>query len=257
MTRAERERERKIRDFWDDFAVDFIAMQEESQLPLPQVVADFMVTKGILPTDKLLDLGGGAGRFIPGFAPLTKRLIELDISRVMLAHGREIAAKGNYQQVRFMQKPWSRIKTRANQATVVFASMFDGLSTVQDIEAMTRLAGKWAILGHFTKRQSKLDQLVAAKIHLSEEITNYNEDSQQFWKNALTELGLDFKVQKFDFETHEDVPIRGLKMDLGTRVLFTQRPNLSEVIDTLYDHAETLEDTISYTYELIYWRTDQ
>lgn len=257
MTRAQEIENQEIQDFWDDFAPDYVAIQQESQLPLTKTVTDFLKSQGILPTATLLDLGSGAGRFIPSFAPLTQQLLEVDISRVMLAYGRQLAEVNNYQQVRFIQKPWSQIKTRANQATVVFASMFDALTTTEDIAALDRLATNWVILGHFTERQSKLDQSIATGIALRPESTNYNGNAQRIWQQALSDLAFEFSTKTFYFEVPEAVSKAELRADLQTRIQPSQQQKLFESIDELYGSKTVLQDTLTYTYELLYWPTHQ
>lgn len=50
--------------FWDNFAEDYEAIQQESLFPIAEDLRDFLLEEKIIPCETFLDLAGGTGRYL-------------------------------------------------------------------------------------------------------------------------------------------------------------------------------------------------
>ncbi|MFD1672576.1 methyltransferase domain-containing protein [Agrilactobacillus yilanensis] len=254
---AQTQEDLQTAEFWDEFAADYAAIQAESQLPLATTITNFMVQNRLLPTGTLLDLGAGAGRFITDFAPLVTTLIEVDISQEMLNFGRQLAQQQQLKNIQFEKQPWSRLRQQQRQVSVVFASMFEALITTEDFLALNQLADNWVVLGHFTKRESSLDQQINQISPLPKATDNYNDDALKQWQSCLSQLRQNYKTQTWQFTATEAIAQDLLWADLEDRLDYQQQQKLGPFVQQWYQKKPTLVDQVDYTYQLIYWQPHQ
>ncbi|MCH4171979.1 MAG: methyltransferase domain-containing protein [Lactobacillus sp.] len=242
--------------YWDDFADDYVTIQRASEIPLPQTIAAFLKKQRILPTDSLLDLGAGSGRFFGVFSPLVARLIALDISTQMLRYGRQLAEKQQLNNITFIHAPWSSLTKQQQMADVVFANMFGVLRDAQAMGQLSQLAKKNVVLGQFTARQSVLDRQVSQAVTLRPESNSYTDDINWQRKVSLQALGQQFATKTFHFQTTESVAKSLLLADLADRIDPGQTATLQAKLNAMYQKKPTLLDRIDYTYELIFWQVN-
>lgn len=124
--------EKEIAAFWDDFAAEYEAIQQEACADIPQALTAYLLQEKILPAPSFLDLAGGSGKYLPALEPYVTHYTLVDISEKMLAIAR---IKGQKPTSRFCQMSQANFfKTPlAETYDVVFSAMNPALTTAQDL----------------------------------------------------------------------------------------------------------------------------
>ncbi|WP_419348933.1 hypothetical protein, partial [Acinetobacter baumannii] len=70
----------EVAEFWDDFAAEYYQIQKESQVPIVTDIEKFLTEQRLLPTNSVVDLGGGSGRYLALLAQNSQQYTIVDIS---------------------------------------------------------------------------------------------------------------------------------------------------------------------------------
>lgn len=187
------------RVFWNEFAPEYIQAQEASQLPFVTDIIGYLNQIHILP-GRVLDIGGGAGRFAIPMAKKGSKVCMVDISDKML----DYVKKQNVLNLSLEQKTWPEIASETHdQYDVVFSSMLPSLHPTELVQ-YNKLARRNAVLvRQIKKSESVFDQL-------DQMFDNYVPYSPQNdltimagFQDQLAKLGLEFTVKNFHYERFE------------------------------------------------------
>ncbi|MCD2256319.1 class I SAM-dependent methyltransferase [Agrilactobacillus fermenti] len=243
--------ETDLQTYWDAFAPEYAAIQAESQLPLASRVEQVLKKRHLLPTATVLDLGTGAGRFLPVLAANAQQVVALDISQEMLKFARQAEQTHGFDNITFVQANWQTFISRVGKYDIIFASMFPDVTDAKEMEQLLQLAVNGVIFGHFIRRQSQLDTIISRSVTLQSPDDTFNDAVMQSRKNALADLGQTYSVDHLIFKTFEPVDRHLLLMDLKDQVINAEVPELLEAVARLYHKKQTLKDEICYVYELL------
>ncbi|MFV0557642.1 MAG: methyltransferase domain-containing protein [Enterococcus sp.] len=230
--------------FWDAFALEYEENLNEQKSPLAEMVAQFLQSRGILPTDELLDLAGGSGRFMVTLQPAVKDYTLVDLSQKMLDLA-QAKALGHSQFIRREQSEF--LATSPKQYSVVFSAMNPTL-TLATLVQMQRLAREWVILLHFKTSQdqlfSPLEEQLGEKQGL--ELTDYHQ-----W---LNKLGIDYFCQPFSYTKSEMVSRAFFKEYFSAEF---SPADLEAITTRLFAASSTKENVTTLSFELLYWQPAQ
>ncbi|MBM7710821.1 class I SAM-dependent methyltransferase [Enterococcus xiangfangensis] len=182
----------ELESFWDEFAEDYEAIQQESTLPIAQDLREFLFTQKLLPCHTFLDLAGGTGRYIPALQTAVKEYDLVDISEKML----QIAAAKSAEHVRLIkqaQEPF--LAQNKHRYDLVFSAMNPALQSQSDLLAFYHTSRNWCLLLRVVKDE---DQLFSPY-----EETNPDLSLNERYKSFLAELHIPFQTKKFSYTSYE------------------------------------------------------
>lgn len=226
--------------FWDDFAEDYEAIQQESLFPIAEDLRDFLLEEKIIPCETFLDLAGGTGRYLATIQREVKEYHLLDISQKMLS----IAAKkanGNVQLINQAQETFlSQHKQRYN---VVFSVMNPALETKQDLLAVCQASKDWCLILRVVKDE---DQLFSPYEGQQKELL-----LNERYKTFLTEWKIPYQTKRFVYTKKEEI----------SRDFFQEyfeeefsKVALAKIIEKNFANNEKATNRQFLDFELIYFR---
>ncbi|WP_125554173.1 class I SAM-dependent methyltransferase [Loigolactobacillus jiayinensis] len=243
-----------VADFWDDFAPDYVAAQRESRLPITTDLTAYLTQQNILPHARILDVGGGAGRFALPFAQVARQVTISDISQQMLNFAQQAAQAAGLTNIEFQQIAWSQLAARP-QADVVFASMLP--LAPKDLAKFSQLARQVAVLNravtHTDSISTELQQLL--DLPPVDDPTN---DAAIFQKYVQTvrQLGYQPLQQTFTYHLTEQVTQEMLVAELDDELTLDQKKVFAAwCVKKFADNREiTAQQT--YVFKTLLWRLE-
>ena len=97
------------RAFWNHFAADYAAAEQDSRLPLAHDVTTWMIANELLPTDSLIDLAAGTGRFAIRLAPYVRHLTLIDWSSAMLTYAKTRLKANKKTSMTYLTDDWHQL----------------------------------------------------------------------------------------------------------------------------------------------------
>ncbi|WP_164508195.1 class I SAM-dependent methyltransferase [Lapidilactobacillus wuchangensis] len=127
---------------WDDFAADYYAGEQASQVPYVSAVITYLQQQDLLPHQQqsLLDLGGGTGRFAVPLVRLGVKVAVADFSAAMLAILQQRRLElAQPELLTFQQTSWQALVKSGRKYPVVFMSMLPDVAP-SDLAKIAQLA---------------------------------------------------------------------------------------------------------------------
>lgn len=125
-------------DFWDDFALEYTAIQNESAINIVADVGKYLAKQIPIKVETLLDLAGGSGKYLPVLYPLTENYSLVDFSKEMIALARK---KYPLEKIEFVINEQNRFLAQtANQTyDILFSAMNPAIRTKKDLKEIIRV----------------------------------------------------------------------------------------------------------------------
>ncbi|MGX7205088.1 methyltransferase domain-containing protein [Enterococcus pingfangensis] len=230
----------ELESFWDEFAEDYEAIQQESTLPIAQDLRDFLFAQKLLPCHTFLDLAGGTGRYIPALQTAVKEYELVDISAKML----QIAAAKSAEHVRLIKQTQETfLAQNKHRYDLVFSAMNPALQSQSDLLAFYHASRNWCLLLRVIKDE---DQLFSPY-----EEANPDLALNARYKSFLTELHIPFHKKKFSYTSHETISREFFQAYFADTFAPAELAKITE--KTFGDTQEKINQSV-IDFELIYFQ---
>ncbi|MFD1317480.1 class I SAM-dependent methyltransferase [Loigolactobacillus zhaoyuanensis] len=239
-------------EFWDDFAPDYVAAQNESRLPITADLTRYLSQQNILPEASVLDIGGGAGRFALPFAQVARQVTISDISQQMLNFARQVVANTSLTNLKFQHAAWSQLPAQP-QADVVFASMLP--LAPDELAKFSQLAGHFAVLNravtHTDSITTELQQLL--ELPPVEDPTN---DAAIFiaYEKQVQQLGYQPWQRTFTYQLTEQVTQAMLEAELMADLSAPQQLIFQQWLAQRFAQRSEITAQQTYIFKTLIWR---
>jgi hypothetical protein len=234
--------------YWDHFSAEYIEIQEEEQPLMAQKLADFLQTAGILPQESLLDLAGGAGRYLPYLEPLVTRYTLADISSQMVQYAKSKTRNPQSQFWHVSQAELFR-KMPDNQFSVVFSAMNPSIQSAQDLLQLHRLSAEWVVI--FRMRQVSDEIFTPVEKKLGQwQTDHWLERYQQLLKG----LKINYQVKKL-VVTHDERVTPQFFADYFAMDL--EEPTLKKLVEKFFPTGQPRQNKEKIVFEVLYWKKEK
>ncbi len=153
---------------WDQRAEIYNEFQKKDKSLIPAKVVTYLSKRGVLDDQKVLDVGGGTGRYAILFGIYAKAVALTDISTQMIKYALENAQEAKIDNIHFEKLDWNQVdlakKKMAKAYDFVFASMcpsIRGGEGFEGLEKMVAASRNWCGINQFIyHRDSLYEELV-------------------------------------------------------------------------------------------------
>ncbi|MFD0896717.1 class I SAM-dependent methyltransferase [Loigolactobacillus binensis] len=240
--------------FWDDFAPDYVAAQNESRLPITADLTAYLTQQNILPLTSVLDVGGGAGRFALPFARVAQQVTISDISQQMLNFAQQAAMQAGVTNLKLQHEAWSQIPPQP-QADVVFASMLPLAPT--ELQKFSQLGRHFAVLNRAVTHTDSISTALQQLLDLPP-VAEPTNDAAIFseYVQAVRQLGYQPWQQTFTYHLTEQVTREMLVAELADELTPPQQRLFQQWLAEKFAQRDELTVQQTYVFKTLLWRVE-
>jgi len=231
----------EIKQFWDDFAREYTDIQEESQLTIQQDVLDFFKKQGILPQNRLLDLAGGSGKYVPFFISQLQNYVLVDLSSEMLKLAADKYPYKNLSLIESSQQSFLQ-QAKDNTFDIVFSAMNPALTSKKQLEEMVRVAKKYVCILRLVQEEDQLFSPIEERLYGKAEHLAWMTTYKSWFENA-------YQSKTFHYTTSETISTHFFYLYFKDELASAE---LEKAIEKLFQDKKEVENTTYYTFELLY-----
>ena len=233
---------------WNEFAHEYAEIQAESELPIEHGIVTALREQTLLPTDHVLDLASGNGRYARAIAPLATKVTLLDWSHEMLT----LAADHAPTNFEYVVADWHAYHVPAD---LVFISQLPTLSA-SELSAVTHLATKAVAINHQIEQADTLLTQCFAWLHQPiPAVYQANPQLMTSYHHWLKTQDIAFKKQFFYYTRTEPVTMADLALELNQPLTASQVQAMTQTVTGQPDVHHMIDDHITYGFELLTWHT--
>lgn len=238
--------------FWDDFAPDYVAAQNESRLAITTDLTACLTQQNILSRASVLDVGGGAGRFALPFARVARQVTISDISQQMLKFARQAAVQAGLTNLKFQHSAWSQLPAQP-QADVVFASMLP--LAPAELKKFSQLGRHFAVLNRAVRHTDSISTELQQLLDLPPVLDPTN-DATIFseYVLAVRQLGYQPWQQTFTYHLTEQVTREMLVAELADELTLHQQRLFQQWLTEKFAQHDEITAQQTYAFKTLLWR---
>ena len=240
------------RAFWNHFAADYAAAEQDSRLPLAHDVTTWMIANGLLPTDSLIDLAAGTGRFAIRLAPYVRHLTLIDWSSAMLTYAK-IRLKANKKtSMTYLTDDWHQLVS-STSADLVFVSQLPTLLP-EELSLLNALARKTVILNFQTQQDDALVRHALALLDHDMPVA-YQADPSRVagYQNWLSLHQIPFETHTLTYHLEEQTTVSDMLPELGLPVGVKAAERLAKALTGHENPHMPVTDHLTYAYTQLMW----
>ena len=133
----------ELETFWDEFAEEYEAIQQESIFPIAEELRDFLLAENLLPCQTFLDLAGGSGRYLSTLKAYVEKYDLVDLSAEML----KLAAAKSSSTVQLIKNDQKSFLSQNKQRYgIVFSAMNPALQTKEELLDFCQASHDWCLI---------------------------------------------------------------------------------------------------------------
>lgn len=239
----------EIAAFWDEFAPDYYQIQQASQVPIVSDVIHFLRQQQLLPTQSVVDLGGGSGRYLPDLAQASQHYVISDISTVMLQYARQEAQKAAVKNVAYQVESLDQfLATTPDQTYQIIFMALNPSVTPANIQAIAQKSQRWTVVLRLTLNEDDLFSPLAQQLGIDESDPNID---AQIMTQFKTQLPATVHEQQFSY-TYQETIDRQLVLDYYAD--YADQTRLRAAVAALFKTKTQLISQTKLTYTLLYWQ---
>lgn len=242
----------EVAAFWDDFAAEYYQIQQESQVPIVTDVVAFLQSRQLLPVDKVADLGGGSGRYLPLLAQNSQAYTIIDISAQMLHYAKQEAKQHVPDQpiVYQQQSVTTFIKQTASRTyDLIWMALNPAIQANRELLTITEKSRQWCAFLRLTKNEDDLFTPLERYFGIEQEDPNTASAIIPAVKNMLTTAGYRVQDQVFQYQMREVFD----RAFLETYYEELPTPQLAAYLDQVFAAKKIRTSTTTLEYTLLYW----
>lgn len=244
----------QIAAFWNEFAPDYVAAQNESSLAITTDLTAYLCQQQILPHAQVLDVGGGAGRFALPFAHVAQQVIINDISQRMLVYAQQKIKAAKLTNVTVNLGAWQQLALKP-RVQVVFASMLPLEPTA--VAAFSRLATKYAVLNRAVVHRDSLTAEIQKLLTITPEY-DPTDDAAIFtaYQQVVRQLGFQPWQKQFTYQLTEAVTPEMLRAEWLDQLNWRQQLRFNQWLQQKFAGRTQIVAKQRYVFKTLLWRLD-
>lgn len=192
---------------WDARADRFNEYQKSNPSLVEEQVISFLEDALSLKEARILDIGGGSGRYALPLARRAKEVVMTDFSAKMLMHAKNNAAEAGLDNIRFEKLDWSEANVsdlcREGAFDLVFASMCPPLRREAEFEKMMAASRGHCFINQFIYDKDSVGSFLDRRLGIVREFDPHNDrESLSRFFNEIFKRGFDPQIRyaKDEFE---------------------------------------------------------
>lgn len=242
----------EVAEFWDGFAAEYYQIQKESQVPIVADIEKFLKEQCLLPTNSVVDLGGGSGRYLPMLAQNSQQYTIVDISKQMLRYAQvENQALSKPRTVTYQQQSVADFCQQIPDQTydLVWMALNPAITADETLLAITQKSRRWCGLLRLTQNSDDLFAPLEEHFGIAEENPNIAPTIIPAVVKLLTSAGYQVQRQTFQYQTTETFDRAFLE------AYYAEVPQalLKVYLDRIFINQKTRTSTTTLEYTLLYW----
>lgn len=179
-----------IEAFWDARAKQFNMMQQNEKSNIVDQVIEVISKKKILLDAKVLDVGGGSGRYAIPFASRTEMVTVTDLSSNMLKLAEKNAEKAGLKNMQFKKMEWSNADIKSlgweKKYDLVFSSMCPAVHSIEGLDNMCLASKGFCVLNQFITDTDSVSEYLSEALQIPKGNNPHNDrNSVQGFFNLL------------------------------------------------------------------------
>ncbi|SPS07061.1 class I SAM-dependent methyltransferase [Latilactobacillus sakei] len=242
----------EVAEFWDDFAAEYYQIQKESQVPIVTDIEKFLTEQRLLPTNSVVDLGGGSGRYLPALAQNSQQYTIVDISEQMLRYAQvENQALAKPRSVTYQQQSVADFsqQTPDQSYDLVWMALNPAVTADETLLTITQKSRQWCGFLRLTQNIDDLFASLEQYFEIAEENPNIESTIIPAVVKLLTSAGYQVRQQKFQYQTTETFD----RVFLEAYYAEVPKALLSTYLDQVFANQKTRTSTTTLEYTLLYW----
>ncbi|WP_278319904.1 class I SAM-dependent methyltransferase [Latilactobacillus sakei] len=242
----------EVAEFWDDFAAEYYQIQKESQVPIVTDIENFLTEQRLLPTNSVVDLGGGSGRYLPLLAQNSQQYTIVDISEQMLLYAQvENQALAAPRPVTYRQQSVADFsqQTPDQSYDLVWMALNPAITADETLLTITQKSRQWCGFLRLTQNTDDLFASLEQHFGIAEENPNIEPTIIPAVVKLLTSAGYQVRQQKFQYQTTETFD----RVFLEAYYAEVPQALLSTYLDQVFANQKTRTSTTTLEYTLLYW----
>lgn len=250
--------------FWDERADRFNEYQQTSKSTIEDQVMGYLDLQGVLDGAKVLDIGGGSGRYALPLAKRAREVVMTDISGKMLTHAKHNAVAASLDNIRYEKLDWSEADLEAlgwkGHFDLVFASMCPALRTAEGLQKMLDATGGYGFINQFIKDYDSVTRFVEDRLVIKRDFDPHNDRENalrlfgELWEKGLNPQ-VAYTEDVFSKQMSRDEVLEILSRDYGERAK-EQGVDLSELLNEYQAADPSSEVTVNgqTVSMMIFWK---
>lgn len=242
----------EVAEFWDDFASEYYQIQKESQVPIVTDIEKFLTEQRLLPTNSVVDLGGGSGRYLPILAQNSQQYTIVDISEQMLRYAQvENQALAAPRPVTYRQQSVADFsqQTPDQSYDLVWMALNPAVTADETLLTITKKSRQWCGFLRLTQNSDDLFAPLEQHFGIAEENPNIDPTIIPAVVKLLTSAGYQVRQQRFQYQTTETFD----RTFLEAYYAEVSQALLSTYLDQVFANQKTRTSTTTLEYTLLYW----
>ncbi|MBF8807808.1 MAG: class I SAM-dependent methyltransferase [Enterococcus lacertideformus] len=232
---------------WDEFAQEYYLNQLESRTTIVRDVIDYLKNKKILPTSQIVDVAGGAGRYLPmAEEAYSYRLI--DFSTEMLKFAEEEAGKLRLKNVQVKKLSFAEFLKSKERYALIFTAANPALDNTQKLEQMLKKMNEACVVVGVVSSKDDLFLPLEKRLGIYEEDHTASPDLMDQFEKYLRQSNHSYQTKEFTYIIKEEIT-RALMEDYYKEYKGEQR--FIDFVDQYFLQDETIISTTYWIYRLL------
>lgn len=180
----------KMEARWDAIAKQFDRTQQMEKPGFPEKVMEILAQKEILKGAKVLDVGGGSGRYAIPLARQAESVTVTDISANMLECAEQNGKKAGLDNLFFKKMEWSSLDLEVlgweKKFDLVFASMCPAVRSIKGLANMSFASKGYCLINQFITDSDSVADDLNEVLKVGKKMNPHNDrDAVQAYFNLL------------------------------------------------------------------------
>ncbi|MGM0156905.1 hypothetical protein IGI47_001213 [Enterococcus sp. AZ191] len=189
---------------WDEFAPAYYQNQLESRTTVVEDVIAFLRSKKVLPVSDLIDVAGGAGRYLP-MAKEVESYKLLDFSTEMLRFAQQEADKLGVKNVQMMKRSFEDFLENEESVEVIFTAANPALDNTQKLERMLKKMDQACVIIRVVSSKDDLFLPLEKRLGIYEDDPMTSKDLMDQFEAYLDQSDYSYQVKEFMYVLKERI----------------------------------------------------
>lgn len=189
---------------WDEFAPAYYQNQLESRTTIVEDVIAFLKSKEVLPVSELLDVAGGAGRYLPMAKEVGSYKL-FDFSTEMLRFSQQEVNKLGVKNVQMMKLSFEEFLKKEERTELIFTAANPALDNTQKLEQMLKKMNKACVVIGIVCSRDDLFIPLEERLEIYEEDPTVSPELMDLFETFLTQNNYLYQTQEFTYALKEEI----------------------------------------------------
>lgn len=225
---------------WDEFAPEYYFNQLESQTTIVKDVIAYLKSNEVLPTQRIVDIAGGAGRYLP-LAKEAGNYELIDFSNKMLKFAEVEASKIDVRNIRLTKQSFNDFLKNKNEYDLIFSAANPALDNTEKLGKLLNKMKKACVILRVIDSKDNLFYPLEKQLGIFEEDPTTSPDLMDQFEKYLEQKKYSYHIKEFTYDIEEEIP-RFLMVTYYEEYKKDQR-----FIDYLNQHFKMNEQVVNTT----------